>query len=119
MANFPKLKTDAVMQYPAARRLRFACQVVRFVDGGEQRYRESGGALRSWEIRLNLLDEAELAALEEFFAANQGAFGSFAFTDPWDGTEHSDCSLDRDSFALLLAGEMRGATSLMVRENRS
>jgi hypothetical protein len=119
MTSFPRLKTDAVMQYPAARRLQFASQVIRFVDGSEQRYRERGGALRSWEIRLDLLDEAELGALEEFFVANEGAFGSFAFTDPWDGTEHSDCSLEGDSFALVLSGEMRGATSVTVRENRS
>jgi phage-related protein len=119
MPTFPRLKSDAVMQYPATRRQRFASQVVRFVDGSEQRYRDLGAPLKIWEIRLDLLDEAELTALEDFFLANQGAFGSFAFTDPWDGTEHADCSLDQDAFALALSGEMRGATGLVVRENRS
>ncbi len=107
------------MQYPAERRLRFANQVLRFVDGSEQRYREFADSLRSWVISLSLLDEGEAAALEEFFLANQGAFGSFAFRDPWDGTEYPDCSLASDSLALVLSGEMKGATSLVVRQNRS
>ena len=51
----------------------------------EQRYRDSAGARLEWEIQLSELDEGELAAIEEFFLANQGAFGSFSFTDPWDG----------------------------------
>ncbi|MFB3829030.1 MAG: DUF2460 domain-containing protein [Bryobacteraceae bacterium] len=119
MAAFPKLKTDAVSQYPAGRELRFANQVVRFVDGAEQRYRDFASGLRRWAIRLDLLDESELAALERFFVESQGAFGSFAFTDPWDGTEYPDCSLDSDEFAAVLEGEMRGGTQLTVRENRS
>jgi hypothetical protein len=119
MATFPKLKTESVMQYPAGKGLRFASQVVRFLDGSEQRYRDRAGALRRWVIRLDLLDEGELAALEEFFLANQGAFGSFAFTDPWDGVEYADCSLEEDAFEFSLTGEMRGRATVTVVENRS
>lgn len=117
--TFPLLKTGAVAQYPAVKGLDTATEVVRFVDGGEQRYRDFGAALRRWAIRLELLDEAELTAVEEFFTDNQGAFGSFAFTDPWDGTVYPDCSLDQDSLEIVLVGELRGATALSVRENRS
>jgi len=43
------------------------------------------GRCNRWEIRLAALDESEMAALEQFFLDNQGGFGNFAFTDPWDG----------------------------------
>jgi len=117
--TFPKLKTDAVAQYPATKVLRFQNQVLRFVDGTEQRYRDCAGAMHTWEIRLDQLDEGEMATLEEFFASSQGAFASFAFTDPWDGQVYADCSLDMDGMELDAIDEMRGRTSLMIRENRS
>lgn len=119
MAQFPKLKTGAALQYPAARRLEFSSQVLRFVDGSEQSYRLSGPALRRWEIRLDLLDEGEAAAVEQFFVDNDGAFASFAFTDPWDETEYADCSVEGGRLAMEWTGEMRGRTSLIIRENRS
>src|SRR5689334_2846226 len=116
MANFPRLKTNAVMQYPATREFRFANAVLRFVDGEQQCYRESRDALRRWLVRLDLLDEAELTRLQVFFAAEQGRSGSFSFTDPWDDEEYVDCSLDQDSFEFELMGEMRARTLLVVRQ---
>jgi len=118
MTSFPTLKTAAVIQYPATRSVQHSNQVIRFLDGSEQRYRAFGPPLRRWNIRLELLDESELAALEAFFTANQGSYGSFSFVDPWDGVEYPDCSLEQDHFELQLAGEMRGTTSLTVKENR-
>jgi hypothetical protein len=118
MATFPALKTNAVAQYPAARSFRFRNQVLRFVDGSEQRYRDSAGPLHRWEIRLAELDEGEMAALESFFADNQGSFASFAFTDPWDGAVYANCSLASDAADLTSVGEMRGQTGLTVAENR-
>lgn len=119
MPNFPRLKTGAVMQYPAPREIRFATEVVRFLDGTEQRYREFRGPLRRWIIQLDLLDEAELAALDGFFVETQGGFGSFSFTDPGDGCEYANCSLDQDSLELTSTGEMRGSVTLAIRENRT
>ena len=118
MATFPVLKTNAVAQYPAKRYVRFQNQTLRFVDGTEQRYRDAGSPLHQWEIQLSQLDEGEMAALEEFFAANQGAFGNFSFTDPWDAQVYPNCSLHADTLALAAVGEMRGSTSLTVVENR-
>jgi hypothetical protein len=118
MATFPKLKTDAVAQYPASRVLGFQNQTLRFVDGTEQRYRGSAGPLHRWEIRLNQLDEGEMAAIETFFAMNQGAFASFSFTDPWDGTVYANCSLEDDELDLTTVAEMSGDTLLTVMENR-
>ena len=99
MATFPQLKTGAVAQYPIVRHEQFRNQTVRFVDGTDQRYRDAGTARQRWDIRWSGLDESELAAIEEFFLANQGAFGTFAFTDPWDGQVYEDCSLELDELA--------------------
>jgi hypothetical protein len=118
MASLPQLKTSAVAQYPARRRLAFRNQIVRFLDGREQRYRDSAGATRRWEIRLEQLDEGELAALEEFFAAQQGELGDFEFTDPWDGESYASCSFASDCVELVSIGELRGATRLVIQENR-
>ena len=119
MSAFPRLKTDAVMQYPASRATEFRNVLVRFLDGGEQRYRDSRGRLRRWTVRLDLLDDSELAALEEFFVGNQGAFASFTFFDPWDEVEYSDCSLQEDEIEMEWTGEGRGRTAIVVKENRT
>ena len=118
MSTFPKLKTNAVAQYPATRAFRYQNQVLRFVEGAEQRYRGSAGPLHRWEIHLNALDESEMAALEQFFFDNQGCFGNFTFTDPWDDTQYADCSLASDELDLTAMAEMQGKTSLTVIENR-
>lgn len=118
MATFPELKTGALAQYPATKALRFQNQTVRFLDGSEQRYRDAAGPLHQWIIRLNELDESEMAALEQFFQDNQGRLGSFAFTDPWDGTVYANCSLESDELSASSLAEMSGRTSLTVIENR-
>ncbi len=118
MATFPVLKTNAVAQYPARRAVQFLNQTLRFLDGTEQRYRDSAGPLHRWEIRLDQLDESEAAALDEFFMSCQGAFDSFAFTDPWDGHVYENCSLAADDIQLTAADEMQGSTVLTVVENR-
>jgi hypothetical protein len=118
MATFPVLKTSAVAQYPAKRELRFQNQTLRFLDGKEQRYRDSAGKLHRWEIRLDRLDEFEAAAVEQFFAANEGAFEEFTFTDPWDGEVYEHCTLEGDVLEMTAIGEMRVSISLSVVENR-
>jgi hypothetical protein len=118
MATFPKLKTGAVAQYPIVRHAEFRNQTVRFIDGTEQRFRDRGVARKRWVIQLSGLDEGELSAIEEFFLSNQGAFGSFAFADPWDGGVYDDCSIELDDLSLVTAGEMRCVTHLTVVQNR-
>ena len=98
MATFPRLKTTAIAQYPLARREQFQNQTVRFVDGREQRYRDSAGARLEWDIQLNQLDEGELAAIEEFFRGEPGAFGRFLVHDPWDGKVYDNCSMAADAY---------------------
>lgn len=115
-ATFPLLKTGAVAQYPIARELRLQNDSVRFVDGSLQRYRDAGSVRRRWVIRLDLLDEGELTAMEEFFVTQQGAYSTFTFTDPWDGHEYPGCRVEKDSAEIAAAGEMRGSTTLTVTQ---
>lgn len=117
--TFPKLKTSAVAQYPATKTVAFQNSILRFVDGTEQRYRGSAGPLHRWKVRLNELDEGELAAMDCFFRSNQGRLGNFTFTDPWDGTTYLSCSLDCDELEMTSSGEMRGKTELTIVENRA
>src|ERR1039458_10878167 len=119
MVTFPQLKTGAVAQYPATKAVRFQNQTVRFLDGSEQRYRDAAGPLHQWVIQLSELDESEMAAFAQFFQDNQGRLGSFAFTDPWDGSLYLNCSLAGDDLTMSSLAEMRGRTSLAVLENRS
>jgi hypothetical protein len=118
MTDFPRLKTGAVLQYPAERSLRFPTYKFRFIDGTEQGFRVSAGPMRRWLIRLDLLDEAELSAIEQFFQDQQGSFGRFAFRDPADGEEYSDCSIDQNELLVQHDSEMIGSTVLVIRQNQ-
>ncbi len=118
MATFPALKTGAVAQYPASKAFQYQNQILRFVDGNEQRYRDSSGPLRRWTIRLDFLDATELAAIEYFFLNNQGSFASFAFVDPWDNTTYPSCSVAGDTLPVSATDEVRNLTSLTIVENR-
>jgi phage-related protein len=119
MADFPTLRTGAVMQYPAERELRFSTEVLQFVDGSEQRFRGYGAPLRRWIVRLDLLEDAEWKRLEKFFDASQGALGNFQFTDPGDGTVYADCSLEEDEMTIEFNAEQQAKTALVIRENRT
>lgn len=119
MSDFPLLKTGAVTQYPSSRQLLFSTRVLTFADGGEQRFRQAAGAVRRWIIRLSDVTEDEFQSMKEFFRAQGGRLESFAFTDPWTGSEHADCSLESDALELDLRDEDRGRTTLIIRENRT
>ncbi len=118
MANFPALKTGAVAQYGSDRSRQFSTQVLRFVDGSEQRFPGYGAPLLQWVIRLDLLDESELENLEVFFEDEGGRAGNFSFTDPLDGTVYPSCSLASDDLVLQFEEIARGKTQIIVKENR-
>jgi phage-related protein len=118
MSDFPTLKTGAILQYPAKKATRFSTEIVRFVDGSEQRFRGYQSPLRRWIIRLDLLDETELHLLREFFRTQSGAAERFTFTDPWDGAVYQNCNLDSDQMVEELRDEEKGKTTLTVCENR-
>ena len=119
MSNFPTLKTGAILQYPAQKAIQFSTKVLRFIDGSEQRYRNYQTPLRRWVVRLDLLDEAEMHVLREFFRDQAGSAQSFSFSDPWDGTTYSDCSLANDEMLEELLDEAKGKTTLTVSQNRT
>lgn len=117
MAQFPKLQTGAVAQYPSALERRFANEVVRFLDNSEQRYRDTAAPRRRWIIKLAQLNEGELAELANFFHAQQGRLGKFDFEDPWTGTVVSDCRFDQDELHSELAGEFDSECIVRVIES--
>lgn len=119
MSGFPALKTGAVLQYPAQKAIEFSTAIVRYIDGSEQRFPSYQTPLHRWMIRLSMLDESELHQLREFFRTQSGAAGAFAFTDPWDGTQYSSCSIEEDEMTDTEADVSTGQTSLTIRENRS
>ncbi len=118
MATFPQLKTGAVAQYPAEQQLRFSTEVLEFVDGREQRFSEYATSLRRWVIRLDLLDDSELARIALFFDQVAPA-ENFTFTDPWDGSIHPNCIVENQEFWAECRGPERNRTELTIREDRT
>ncbi len=117
MSTFPTMKTGAVAQYPATRALEFSTQIVHFVDGTEQRFRDYRSPVHKWTIRLDLLDEDELAKIEEFFESAQGSLNSFGFVDPWDGVEYPNCSIESDVLEIEFREAGRGRATIVIRQN--
>jgi hypothetical protein len=117
MNDFPQLKTGAVLQYPTGKRLECSTRVTRFLDGSEQRFRDFAAPIQFWAIRLDLLTEPEMRQLQDFYESKHGQYGSFAFVDPWDGTEYPNCSFASDLLTLEYQEESRGQMSLVIRNN--
>ena len=117
MAMFPKLTTGAVTQYPCGRRLTYSTCVTRFVDGAEQRFRDLGGPVRRWVIRLSQVSGHEIGLIEDLFVNMQGKCGSFTFIDPWDDVEYTDCSFDGDVLSAIASAESNHRAVLVIRNN--
>ncbi|MDX1980374.1 MAG: DUF2460 domain-containing protein [Bryobacteraceae bacterium] len=116
MAEWPLLKSGSPLQYPATRALRFRTHVSRFVDGGEQRFRELASPLRRWEATLELLDAEEARAIEQFFESGQGRFGAHTLTDPWDGSSHPGCRAASDELTTVQSEEERFSLQVRLEE---
>lgn len=116
MADFPVLSSGAVTQYPTVFASGQAVQVIRFLDGSDQRYLMQGRTFRRWQIRLDLLNETEIAQLEAFFVAQQGDFAAFVFSDPISGTSVPNCRLAGPGLASAYVGVNVSSTSLVVME---
>ena len=114
MATFPTLKTGAAAQYPLDRSVRFQTQAVRFLDGSKQRYPLQGAGLRRWTVKLDLLDDRELAAVIDF--VEQQGSGTFSFLDPVTGENVKKCILAGETFDSAVKNEMTGQASLVVQE---
>jgi hypothetical protein len=91
-------------------------QVIRFLDGSDQRYLMHKGPLRQWQIRLELLNETEIQQLEAFFTELQGDFETFDFPDPFSGSFVPLCRLGSPGLVSEYIGVDRSASSLWVME---
>jgi phage-related protein len=114
MATFPTLRTGAVAQYPLDRSVQFQTQSVRFMDGSQQRFRLYGAGLRRWKIRLDLLNEQELAAVAAFL--EQQATAIFPFTDPVTGDQVASCVISGQSYSAGTADEMKANATVEIEE---
>lgn len=115
-ATFPLLSSGAVAQYPMAVVTGQNVQAIRFLDGSDQRYLQQGRQFRSWQIKLNLLNEAEIASLEAFFVAQQGDYLAFSFPDPFSGAMVPNCRLGAPGMESTYVGVDTGEASLWVIE---
>lgn len=116
MSTFPLLSSGAVTQYPTAFVTGQSVQVIRFLDGAEQRYLTQGRAFRSWQIRLDLLKENEIAQVESFFIGQQGDYSTFVFPDPISGSLVPNCRLAAPRLVSEYIGPDVGSVSLIVME---
>lgn len=115
MADFPLLRSGARAQYPLTRVTRFDTHVVRFVDGGEQRFRTHPGAERVWEVRLSDLDSDEARSFRSFVDQNAGQQGEFFFIDPESGAAVPECHLADDALQMTQTDDEKHATQLRVK----
>jgi len=117
MSEFPRLKTGVAVQYPVRMTLGYRTRILRFLGGGEQRFRQRGTGKRRWTIQLDRLDEQEAAEVLAFFEAQQGCAGEFAFTDPDTGIRYPSCSFEEDQCYVRYMREGAAAATLVIREN--
>jgi hypothetical protein len=116
MNTFPFLSTGAVTQYPLGIATGQSSQVIRFLDGTDQRFRIQGRMLRRWQIRLDLLNESEIGALEAFFNSQLGTYSAFVFPDPCSGAEVPNCIFGADAFSSDYEGVDVSSASFWVVE---
>lgn len=116
MALFPLLSSGAVTQYPAAFTRGLPVQVIRFLDGSDQRYLTGSSFLRQWQIRLDLLNDTEIAQLETFFIEQQGDYAAFTFPDPISGSQVPNCRLAAPGLMSAYVGVDASSTSFVVVE---
>ena len=95
-----------------------ANQVIRFLDGNDQRYRVQGTPLRRWRIRLDLLNESEIQQLEAFFTEQSGEYSMFTFPDPVTGTDIPNCRFGEPAFFSQYVDVNVNSTSFWIIETR-
>ena len=114
--QFPTLSSGAVAQYGSPIGYVWPAQVIRFVDGADQRFLACGSVLRRWLINLRLLNEAEIAAIETFFNTMGGEYSTFTFPDPVSGTSVPNCRIGAPEMISEYQGVDISATSIWVVE---
>ncbi len=91
MLTFPALSTGAVAQYPLPLSYTLPAEIIRFVDGTDQRFLSRGNVFRSWHVQLSFVNEDEIRQIETFFEALGGQYAPFSFPDPYSGQVVPNC----------------------------
>ena len=118
MFTFPTLTTGAVAQYPLPISYTMPVEIIRFIDGTDQRFLSRGKALRTWHVQLSFLSEAEIYQLEEFFESVQGQYSTFDFPDPYSGLNVPNCRLGETSLVTdYLATDLTSSSLWVVETN--
>ena len=114
MAAFPILQSGAVAQYPLRHSIIYPVFRHRFLDQRQQCFSVARSPRRQWQVQLSLLSERELGEIVSFLEAVRGRQISFSFTDPHDGTVHTNCVLDGDEWGIEEIDLVNGRTTLIV-----
>ncbi len=116
MPIFPTLNSGAVCQFPTVFGSSVSVQILRFLDGSDQRFPLRTGVQRRWQIRLDLLTNSEGSKIEQFFVSQAGIFASFDFPDPISGALVPNCRFGNPVLERELTGLNTEALSLWVIE---
>lgn len=116
MPTFPSLSTGAVAQYPLPVSYTSPVQVIRFIDGTDQRYLARGKTLRSWHVQLAFITEDEIHQLEDFFESLGGQYSLFSFPDPYSGQIVPNCVLGESALTTDYLAVNLSSSSLWVVE---
>jgi hypothetical protein len=82
MLVYPQLATGALSQFPIRKQHRLRTVVNKAADGTSIKLADPNGGITQWQLAYEGLSDAELAALEQFFAAAEGTLNGFVFLDP-------------------------------------
>jgi hypothetical protein len=118
MLTFPALGTGAVAQYPLPISYTSPVEIIRFIDGTDQRFMARGKMLRTWHIQLSFLNEDEISQMEQFFESLEGQYSPFAFPDPYSGQTVPNCRMGESSLVTdYLSEDLSSLTFWVVESN--
>jgi hypothetical protein len=113
--TLPRLKTNAIAQYPLRSRVDYATTILHHVDGSEQRFPRFKNKIPMWIVSLDLLDDVELTRFREFFLAVQVSGESFSFIDG-HGVEHANCVFLENELEARSQGEGQHSMQFTIRK---
>jgi hypothetical protein len=118
MLTFPALSTGAVAQYPLPLSYTSPVEIIRFIDGTDQRFMARGKSLRSWHVQLSFLNEDEIHQLENFFESLRGQYSLFYFPDPYSGLTVPNCVIGESTLVTdYLATDLSSSSFWVVETN--
>jgi hypothetical protein len=70
----------------------------------------------TWTLTFPHIPTTDVKTLEDFFNSMAGRYGTFSFTDIADGSTHTNCRFDQDTFAVMYNGVNDCAVVLKIAE---